>query len=175
MTFGEWDSASVLLCRCVLLCTHLRDLVPRFRRHPFLDLGLESVCVCVCLSVSFCVIKLRFKCVCVWMQLFHRSVTSAITSKMREKKLRKSRNWITGRRGEGSGLPQRRRRASVLRVLEDREATAGLHRPRLAGSLRTDRRRQGPQAHNHRILINYIVNLYKYWLYFFVWLFLESC
>ena len=38
----------MLLCRCVLLCTHLRDLVPRFRRHPFLDLGLESVCVCVC-------------------------------------------------------------------------------------------------------------------------------
>ena len=40
----------MLLCRCVLLCTHLRDLVPRFRRHPFLDLGLESVCVCVCVS-----------------------------------------------------------------------------------------------------------------------------
>ena len=37
----------MLLCRCVLLCTHLWDLVPRFRRHPFLDLGLESVCVCV--------------------------------------------------------------------------------------------------------------------------------
>ena len=37
----------VLLCRCVLLGTHLWDLVPRFRRHPFLDLGLESVCVCV--------------------------------------------------------------------------------------------------------------------------------
>ena len=41
----------MLLCRCVLLCTHLRDLVPRFRRHPFLDLGLESVCVCVCVCV----------------------------------------------------------------------------------------------------------------------------
>ena len=40
----------MLLCRCVLLCTHLRDLVPRFRRHPFLDLGLESVCVCVCVE-----------------------------------------------------------------------------------------------------------------------------
>ena len=52
MRFGEWDSASVLLCRCVLLCTHLRDLVPRFRRHPFLDLGLESVCVCVCVCVE---------------------------------------------------------------------------------------------------------------------------
>ena len=33
-------------------CTHLRDLVPRFRRHPFLDLGLESVCVFVCVCVS---------------------------------------------------------------------------------------------------------------------------
>ena len=43
----------MLLCRCVLLCTHLRDLVPRFRRHPFLDLGLESVCVCVCVCVLF--------------------------------------------------------------------------------------------------------------------------
>ena len=42
----------MLLCRCVLLCTHLRDLVPRFRRHPFLDLGLESVCVCVINSLS---------------------------------------------------------------------------------------------------------------------------
>ena len=41
----------MLLCRCVLLCTHLWDLVPRFRRHPFLDLGLESVCVCVCVCV----------------------------------------------------------------------------------------------------------------------------
>ena len=44
----------MLLCRCVLLCTHLRDLVPRFRRHPFLDLGLESVCVCVCVCVCEC-------------------------------------------------------------------------------------------------------------------------
>ena len=44
----------MLLCRCVLLCTHLRDLVPRFRRHPFLDLGLESVCVCVCVCVRVC-------------------------------------------------------------------------------------------------------------------------
>ena len=28
-------------CVCVCVC------VSRFRRHPFLDLGLESVCVCV--------------------------------------------------------------------------------------------------------------------------------
>ena len=49
----------MLLCRCVLLCTHLRDLVPRFRRHPFLDLGLENVCVCVCVCM------IRHLCWCV--------------------------------------------------------------------------------------------------------------
>ena len=64
------DPAFVLVCCCVLLCTHLRDPVPhfrrhpfsdyglasahlrdpvpRFRRHPFSDYGLASVCVCVC-------------------------------------------------------------------------------------------------------------------------------
>ena len=47
----------MLLCRCVLLCTHLRDLVPRFRRHPFLDLGLESVCVCVCMREDLSVMR----------------------------------------------------------------------------------------------------------------------
>ena len=49
----------MLLCRCVLLCTHLWDLVPRFRRHPFLDFGLESVCVCVCVCVSLVSRELR--------------------------------------------------------------------------------------------------------------------
>ena len=36
----------VLVCCCGLLCTHLRDPVPRFRRHPFSDYGFASVCVC---------------------------------------------------------------------------------------------------------------------------------
>ena len=43
----------MLLCRYVLLCMHLWDPVPHFRRHPFLDLGLESVCVCVCVRFLF--------------------------------------------------------------------------------------------------------------------------
>ena len=46
MRFGI-DSALVLVCCCGLLCTHLRDPVPRFRRHPFSDYGLASVCVCL--------------------------------------------------------------------------------------------------------------------------------
>ena len=54
MRFGI-DSALVLVCCCGLLCTHLRDPVPRFRRHPFShpfsDYGLASVCVCVCVCV----------------------------------------------------------------------------------------------------------------------------
>ena len=45
------DPAFVLVCCCVLLCTHLRDPVPHFRRHPFSDYGLASVCVCVCVCV----------------------------------------------------------------------------------------------------------------------------
>ena len=45
---GVYDPAFVLVCCCGLLCTHLRDPVPRFRRHPFSDYGLASVCVCVC-------------------------------------------------------------------------------------------------------------------------------
>ena len=45
------DPAFVLVCCCGLLCTHLRDPVPRFRRHPFSDYGLASVCVCVCVCV----------------------------------------------------------------------------------------------------------------------------
>ena len=52
------DPAFVLVCCCVLLCTHLRDPVPHFRRHPFSDYGLASVCVCVCV------------CVCVYVCLF---------------------------------------------------------------------------------------------------------
>ena len=44
--------ALVLVCCCGLLCTHLRDPVPHFRRHPFSDYGLESMCVCVCESVG---------------------------------------------------------------------------------------------------------------------------
>ena len=50
MRFGI-DSALVLVCCCGLLCTHLRDPVPRFRRHPFSDYGFASVCVCVCVSI----------------------------------------------------------------------------------------------------------------------------
>ena len=42
------DPAFMLMCCCVLLCTHLWDPVPHFRRHPFSDYGLASVCVCVC-------------------------------------------------------------------------------------------------------------------------------
>ena len=41
----------MLVCCCGLLCTHLRDPVPRFRRHPFSDYGLASVCVCVCVAL----------------------------------------------------------------------------------------------------------------------------
>ena len=40
------DPVFVLVCCCGLLCTHLRDPVPRFRRHPFSDYGLASVRVC---------------------------------------------------------------------------------------------------------------------------------
>ena len=43
--FEKWN---VCVCVCVCVCAHLQDPVPRFRRHPFLDLGLENVCVCVC-------------------------------------------------------------------------------------------------------------------------------
>ena len=46
------DPALVLVCCCGLLCTHLRDPVPHFRRHPFSDYGLASVCVCVCVCVA---------------------------------------------------------------------------------------------------------------------------
>ena len=49
--FCECDSASELLCRYVLLCTHLRDPVPHFRRHFFLV--CVCVCVCVCVRVGF--------------------------------------------------------------------------------------------------------------------------
>ena len=38
----------MLVSGCGLLCTHLWDPVPRFRRHPFSDYGLASVCMCVC-------------------------------------------------------------------------------------------------------------------------------
>ena len=46
------DPAFVLVCCCVLLCTHLRDPVPHFRRHPFSDYGFASVFVCVCVCVE---------------------------------------------------------------------------------------------------------------------------
>ena len=61
------DPAFVLVCCCGLLCTHLRDPVPRFRRHPFSDYGLASVCVCVCVMcvcvfvcVRVCVLFLKY-------------------------------------------------------------------------------------------------------------------
>ena len=41
----------MLVSGCGLLCTHLWDPVPRFRRHPFSDYGFASVCVCVCVCV----------------------------------------------------------------------------------------------------------------------------
>ena len=50
MSFGI-DSVLVLVSGCGLLCTHLWDPVPRFRRHPFSDYGFASVCVCVCVCV----------------------------------------------------------------------------------------------------------------------------
>ena len=47
------DPALVLVCCCGLLCTHLRDPVPHFRRHPFSDYGLESVCVWLHICLYF--------------------------------------------------------------------------------------------------------------------------
>ena len=51
MSFGI-DSVLVLVSGCGLLCTHLWDPVPRFRRHPFSDYELASVCVCVCVTLA---------------------------------------------------------------------------------------------------------------------------
>ena len=50
----------VCVCCCGLLCTHLRDPVPRFRRHPFSDYGFASMCVCVFFSTIPCLFVRNF-------------------------------------------------------------------------------------------------------------------
>ena len=44
-------------------CTHLRDPVPHFRRHPFSDYGLASVCVCLCVCVLYLSIMCSHVCI----------------------------------------------------------------------------------------------------------------
>ena len=46
------DPALVLVCCCGLLCTHLRDPVPHFRRQPSSDYGLERVRVSVSAGIA---------------------------------------------------------------------------------------------------------------------------